>query len=148
MDSRVRNTTQTSKSNNCHDQHFHRNLTDQEKVWTFGGGPRQCIGRFLSSMLLRVTIHYSLVSVNGLAIYWFWLFTFHLLSRNVCSSLWRITCGNWYQDKTWLIKHYQSRDQSRTSQWFLLNAYSQSHDSVIITVFISMNGQVQNMFTD
>lgn len=30
-----------------------QNAGDREKVWTFGGGPRQCIGRYLSSTLLR-----------------------------------------------------------------------------------------------
>lgn len=33
---------------------YSRNAGDREKVWTFGGGPRQCIGRYLSSTLLRV----------------------------------------------------------------------------------------------
>lgn len=35
---------------------------DRDKVWTFGGGPRQCIGKLLSTTLLRVSLwqqHYS-----------------------------------------------------------------------------------------
>ena len=27
---------------------------DRDKVWTFGGGPRQCIGKLLSAAILRV----------------------------------------------------------------------------------------------
>ena len=33
---------------------FLRNAGDRDKVWTFGGGPRQCIGRHLSNTLLKV----------------------------------------------------------------------------------------------
>ena len=33
---------------------FLRNAGDRDKVWTFGGGPRQCIGKHLSNTLLKV----------------------------------------------------------------------------------------------
>lgn len=31
----------------------HRNANDRDKVWTFGGGPRHCIGKLLSTSLLK-----------------------------------------------------------------------------------------------
>ena len=37
--------------------HVHRNAGDSDKVWTFGSGPRQCIGVLLSNTILKVSIH-------------------------------------------------------------------------------------------
>ena len=33
----------------------YRNAGDKDKVWTFGSGPRQCIGKLLSTTLLKVS---------------------------------------------------------------------------------------------
>lgn len=48
-----------------------RNAGDREKVWTFGGGPRQCIGRHLSSTLLRVRFFYTVIGgINFSGLYY------------------------------------------------------------------------------
>lgn len=114
MDSRVRNKTRACII--MIDSFMYRNFTDKDKVWTFGGGPRQCIGRFLSSMLLRVSydVTYSLFNLVSRPIPSFacsieklgmglgmrllsvilLLILTHVSYRNVCSILWKATRGS------------------------------------------------------
>lgn len=35
-------------------EYYYRNKGDRDLVWTFGGGPRVCIGRFLIEVILKV----------------------------------------------------------------------------------------------
>ena len=39
--------------------HLCRNSGDKDKVWTFGSGPRPCIGHLLSKTILKVRAIYS-----------------------------------------------------------------------------------------
>ena len=54
---------------------FLRNAGDRDKVWTFGGGPRQCIGKHLSNTLLKVVSLPNWRAAPGTERGWGWSIT-------------------------------------------------------------------------